>query len=152
MGSASGVQGKKLSQVTHPISKKEICVPIESRGLNEVDCLTDKIKLIQENCSHDWRLTEPLYLRESLVEGVFILYDASTDRHKAKSVLRCQECSKEKEFNFRETCPHCLGEMREGAKAGMREFYFGRDYLYYGAFPYYCVKCGFKGVVDAWDQ
>ena len=144
MGGASGVRGKELSQVNHLISKAEICVPVKQGVLNEVDRLTDKIRLIKESCSHDYRFTGPVYLRESLEKGVYILYDASfPSTLRPKHVLKCQKCSEETELNITKTCPHCLGEMKEDKRKG---------YIYFSTFPYHCVKCGFKGVVNVWDQ
>ena len=124
-------------------NNRKACVPIKERELNEVDKLETRIKEIQDNCDHDFRLTEEPKLRETRVSGVFV---GSVKGFGApRMTLVCLKCSKVKETNVSEICPRCLGSMKPGKclRAGSREKYFEGRYLYYSITLSYCPNCNF---------
>jgi hypothetical protein len=132
----------------------KIVVPQKERKANKVDELFAEIKQIQRECKHDFRLLKSVGLKESKEKGFFIIYDASlpVDLHTG-FIVKCLECSKEKECYPSKICPRCLSLMQPGGLHN-REKYFGLPHSYYAARLYYCTNkdCGFRGVTDEWDQ
>ena len=61
------------NKVPKIVSTGEIFILINQRKQNEVDKMESKIRLIQEECDHEWRLIKPVYLRETLIKKIFIL-------------------------------------------------------------------------------
>lgn len=122
---------------------------------NRVDELHAEIQRIQSECQHVFCCAEEPKLKESLVKGVFIGYDASRGAQgveQGQFTIRCSDCSQEKIVYIREICPKCLGKMKADSGLEVREKYFGEDYLYYRASTSGCVVCSFRAVFDEWDQ
>ena len=127
---------------------KKVCVPIMERESNEVDELEARIRKIQANCDHDFRLIEEPELRETRVSGVFMgkvrIFGAP------RMTLVCLKCNKAKETNILEICPRCLGSMKRGECLGAvsREKYFEGGSSFSSITLYYCPNCNFTVASD----
>lgn len=126
---------------------------------NRVDKLLQEVKKIQKRCGHShYVVSKKPRLKESLVKGVFIAYDAEArvnlyDGYSGFEMeIRCADCSATKTKRIAETCPKCLGKMQSDPGLERREMYFGRDYLYYAAKTKRCRNCDFSVVLDEWNQ
>lgn len=133
---------------------KNSVVSQTQRKENEADKLLKKVGNIRKRCQHDFRLLKKVPLRESLVEGVFILYSVDRSGGAGEVFLKCTGCSKEVDLDPLKTCPRCLGKLKKGKveHAGSREKYWGESHHYYAAQRYTCKACGLIGVADEWDQ
>ncbi len=133
---------------------KKVCISM--RELNEVDKLEERIRTIQENCDHDFRLFNKPKLSKSLVRGVFVggLRGPAQVSCSECMTLVCLKCSEKKVESVIYTCPRCLRSMGEAKclGAGSREKYFGRSYYYYAAAVARCSNCDFAIAFDEWDQ
>jgi len=129
----------------------EAYIPVSGRKPNEVDRLLQLISEIQENCYHDFRLVKKPKLQESKVKGVFIGINERRDPHWPEMMLlRCLNCSKEKQEPVTEMCPRCLGMMTDTLGLRRREEYFGEPYFHYAAKLRRCIDCDLTLVLDVW--
>jgi hypothetical protein len=139
------------------MEKTKICLPLEAREPNEVDKLNLRVKQIQQNCRHDFKLTKEPRLQESLVRGV-IAWEKGPHTLAGFSgslTLVCTKCSKEKGATITDICPRCLGKMKKDPAtlgAGSRKKYFGKAYFYYSVILYRCQDCGLVVAAEEWDQ
>jgi len=127
-------------------------------GKNEVDGLKERIKKIQDNCEHNWKVIKKPKLTLSCVPGVFI-GDKARSADASEMTLICTKCSKQLVQSITTRCPKCLSPMKKGALHGIeddgtysRKKYFGKEYLYYAIRIYGCTKCYFRVASDEWDQ
>lgn len=144
------------------MGEKRLWIPIGGRKQNRVDGLHLKIKQIQKKCKHDFRILGKPRLTESLVPGIYVGFVAMGGGTRGirgipsciEQKLVCLKCSKEKIANIVETCPKCLGSMKQGEVQGVysRIQYFGEDYLYYSIVLSKCSNCGFTIASDTWNQ
>lgn len=120
--------------------------------VNEVDRLKARIKEMQDNCYHNFRLKEKPKLRKTLVRGVFV--GSVKHSNSTPITLICIKCSKEKETDISETCPKCLSPMEKKISLGgeSRKEYFGEQYLYFAIELSRCTKCNFTIASDEWCQ
>lgn len=141
-----------------------ICVPLEEQEPNEVDGMMAKIREIQNACSHDFKLTKEVELKESLVPNVFVgftqgpISDKILDHGEIQKefTIVCTKCSEEVKYYIPEVCPRCLGQMSKPDLEGgrnSRERFFGMQHHYYAVTLSFCKGlCGFVVASDVWDQ
>lgn len=119
------------------------------RPQNEVDKLMEKIRIIRESCSHDFKIQSNTFqLKESRTKGVYL---GSFMGSETCFSTQCQKCNLTMVATARTTCPKCMSMMEPG-QIEDREKYFGEEYLYYGAQLYSCKSCKFTVAIEEWDQ
>ena len=115
--------------------------------------LKDVIKDIQEACEHEFTITKPHgELKESLVPGVYLGFNAQGGNGHLNFTINCPKCSLTRKCKACFICPKCFSTLEKDEYPVLRQEYWERPYIYYGSLMCRCPNRHFRIVNDEWNQ
>lgn len=114
---------------------------------------TERIKKIQDNCTHSFEITSPHgKLEESLISGIYLGRIGVMPRSRSRFTITCTKCSKSIERYYTMTCPKCFESLTVDWGLHNREKVHGKTNLYYNSRVKGCPNNDFSVANDEWDQ
>ncbi len=119
-------------------------------SINEME---GTIKSLQEDCEHEFSITEPHGdLEESKVQDVYLGLVSGFNRPGKNFYITCTKCSIKRRHTYTHTCPRCFEQLVQDKTMSLRDRYWKDFNSYYSSRVYRCPNMDFAVVNDEWDQ